>query len=67
MRDDKYISEMVVGISNAQDRGLLSPSGGKRLTDNIVDNSKADIIAARLIEADWDTQDMFEGKNYYGN
>ena len=66
MRDDKYVSEMFVGVSDAQDRGLLSPSEEKRLADNIIDNSRADIVAARLIEADWDTRDEFGEVNYYG-
>lgn len=69
MRDDKYVSVMLAGISDAAERKLLSPSGEKRLVDNVMDNKKADIIAACFIEAGWDIDDsidwLIRGINYY--
>jgi len=65
IRDDEYIPQMLVILSDVQESGLILVSEEKRLADNLIDNRTTDIIAARLIEADWDTRDSFEGINYY--
>lgn len=67
MKDDEYVPQMLVILSDAQENGLISVSEEKLLADNLMDNKTTDIIAARLVEADWDAHDSFGEVNYYGS
>ena len=67
MDNGRYISVMLVGLSNAANRGLLSPTEDKKLADNVMDNKQADILIAQACESMWDGMDMLDGVNYYGN
>ena len=67
MENNRYVSVMLVGLSNAVYRGLLSPTEEKKLADNVMDNKQEDILVAQAIESVWDAGDEAEGCNYYRN
>ena len=65
IKDDEYIPLMLVALSDAQGNGVISVSEEKRLADDLIDNRTADIVAARLIEADWAAHNSFDDMKYY--
>ena len=67
MENNRYVSVMLVGLSDAVYRGLLSPTEEKKLADNVMDNKQVDIFAAQNCEAKWNMWDIQEGVDYYKN
>lgn len=66
MKDDEYIPQMLVILSDAQLCGLISIPEEKRFADNLIDNKTADIAAAKCIEKTWEMKDNREiGLDYY--
>lgn len=67
MDNDQYVSVMLVGLSDAGNKGLISPSEEKKLAGDVMNNKQADILAAQVCESAWDVLDIEEDVNYYGD
>lgn len=67
MDNGRYISVVLVALSDVANKGLISPSEEKKLADNVMDNKQADVLVAKACEAKWDVLDIQENVDYYGN